>query len=87
MYCGGTVFVEHASGMIDIYNQVSLGTSDTLRSKEIYENKAKEFGITIKGYRGDNGVYKSKSFLDQVSNADQQLSLSRVGAHGKNVVA
>ena len=41
MYCGGTIFVDHASGMINIYPQGSLGTSDTLRSKEIYENKAK----------------------------------------------
>jgi len=64
MLCGGTFFVDHASGLIIIYNQVSLGTSDNIRSKEQYEMKACEFGITVKIYRGDNSVYKTKYFVE-----------------------
>ena len=30
MYCGGTLFVDHASGMVQVYHQTSLGTSDTV---------------------------------------------------------
>ena len=37
IYCGGTVFVDHASGVIKINHQVSLGASDTVRSKELHE--------------------------------------------------
>ena len=37
MYCGGTVFFNHASGVIKIYHQVSLGASDTVMRKEIHE--------------------------------------------------
>ena len=33
MLVGGTLFVDHASEYIKIYNQVSLGASDTIRSK------------------------------------------------------
>ena len=50
-------FVDHACGLIIIYNQMSLGTSDTICSKELYELKVQEFGIMVKSYRGDNGVY------------------------------
>ena len=37
MYRGGTVFVDHASGVIKINHHVSLGASDTVRSKELHE--------------------------------------------------
>ena len=59
MYCGGTVFVDYVSGVITIYHQVSLGASDTIRSKILYELWALQHGITIKSSRVDNGVYKS----------------------------
>ena len=56
MYSGGTVFVDHASGVTKIHFQVSLGASDKVRSKELHELWASEFGVSIKSYRGDNGV-------------------------------
>ena len=37
MYCGGTVFAGHASAVIKTFNQVSLGASYTIRSKELNE--------------------------------------------------
>ena len=40
MLVGRTLFVDHASGYIKIYNQVSLGASDNIRSKELYELQA-----------------------------------------------
>ncbi len=54
------MFVDHASGVIKIHHQVSLGASDTVRSKELHELWAAEHGVSVKSYRGDNGVYKSK---------------------------
>jgi hypothetical protein len=32
MYCGGTIFVDVASGMVHVYHQVSLAAADTLLS-------------------------------------------------------
>jgi len=37
MYCGGTLFYNAASQLIQVYHQVSLGGSDTVRSKNLFE--------------------------------------------------
>ena len=59
MYSGGTAFVDHESGVIKKHHQVSLGASGTMRSKELHDLWASEHGVTIKSYRGDNGLCKS----------------------------
>ena len=66
MHSGGTVFVGHVSGVIKIHQQVSLGASDTMRSEELHEPWASRHGVTIKSYRGDNGVFKSELFKDEL---------------------
>ena len=48
MYSGGTIFVDHASQYINLHCQVSLGTSDTIRSKELHELRSSEHGIHVK---------------------------------------
>ena len=48
IYSGGTVFVDHASSTIIIYDQVSLGASDTIRSKDLYEVWTAENGVSVK---------------------------------------
>ena len=50
MYYRGTLFNDRASSKIDAYHQVSLGASDTIRSKELYEQKAEESGVKILSY-------------------------------------
>ena len=40
MFCGSTLFIDHVLSLISIYDQVPLGTSDTIRSKELYELNA-----------------------------------------------
>ena len=87
MFSGGTLFVDHATGYIKVYNQVSLGGSDTVRSKELFELHAWEMGIKIQKYHGDNGVYKSKAYKDDLDKRHQEMSYSGVGAHGQNGVA
>ena len=62
MFCGGTIFVDHASGVINVHHQVSLGALDTVRGKELHELWASEHGVSVKSYRGDNGVYKCQLF-------------------------
>ena len=56
MYCGVTIFVDHSSVRIDVHHQVVLGSSDTIRNKELYEQDDFEVGVEIKNYRGDTGV-------------------------------
>ena len=46
MYCDGTVFINHATNMIQCYNK-SLGVSDTIIFKDIYEYESLDLGFTI----------------------------------------
>ena len=86
-YCGGTLFNDHASSKIDVFHQISLGASDTIRSKELYEQQAEEVVVNFLAYRGDNGVYKSKGFKDDLIRRGQTMTYSGVGAHEQNGVA
>ena len=48
MLSGGTIFIDHASEFVWVYNQVSLGAIDTIRSKAMFEHHASEVEVTIK---------------------------------------
>ena len=65
-----------------MFHQVSLGTTDTIRSKNEYEHQVAEMGVRIKSYRGDNGVYKSKEFKYDLIARQQTMLYSGVGVHG-----
>ena len=84
MLCGGTFVVDHASGLIIMYNQMPLGTSDTISSKELYEMKAHEFWITVNSYRGENGVYKTQDFVEDLKIPHQTMIFSGVESHDQN---
>ena len=56
------IFVDEASGFMYTQNQVSLGAAETVRAKHSFEREASRYGISILGYRADNGVYKSKAW-------------------------
>ena len=62
MYSGGTIFVDHASGLIHVEHQVSLGASETVMSKKLFERMAKDHGVMISGYHGDNGIFTAQEF-------------------------
>ena len=54
MFCGGMIFVDHASGLIQVEHQVSLGTMDTLIAKCSFKKMALQHGMMIQNYHGDN---------------------------------
>ena len=87
MFSGGTIFVDHGSGFIRNYNQVGLGATDTIHSKELFELEADGMGVAVRSYHADNGIYKSKEFQKDLDKRHQILTLSGVGAHGQNGVA
>jgi hypothetical protein len=86
-YAGGTIFYDHASGLIRCIHQVSLHASDTIVSNNIFEREAKLCGAQISSYHGDNGVFKSKEFTQSLQSLDQSIHLSGIGAHHQNGVA
>ena len=83
-YCGGTLFVDHASSKIFTYHQRSLAASDTIIAKRHMEQDALSCGVTIKNFQTDNGVFKSKAFEFALQNGLQTIKFSGVGAHHQN---
>jgi hypothetical protein len=87
MYCGGTIFVDVASGTVHLYHQVSLAAADTLLSKAQFEHEAQTHGIHIKKYHTDNGIFVSEAWKEHLHGLQQTQRLSGTGAHHQNAVA
>ena len=45
-----------------MYNRVSLGASDIVRSNDLYEQYSGDMRVTVKKYHGNNGVFKTKAY-------------------------
>jgi len=56
-------------------------------SKRSFERDAATCGNEVKQYHGDNGVFKSKDFLQELNDRAQAITFSGVGAHHQNAVA
>jgi hypothetical protein len=61
-YCGGTLFVDHASSCIFVQHQVSLAASDTIMSKRIVEQEARSCGVEFLEFHTSNQKHLMKSY-------------------------
>jgi hypothetical protein len=61
-YCGGTIFVDHASSKIFLKRQVSLNTGKTVPLKKSFEREAMSSGMKIKAYHDDNVAFNSEEW-------------------------
>ena len=86
-YSGGTIFVDIASGRVRCYYQHSLGSDETVKSKLKYEQEARQYGVFVKAYHSDNGIFTATEFQLELQKQDQCLTLAGVGAHHQNAVA
>jgi Integrase core domain. len=86
-YCGGTLFVDHASRKVFLHHQSSLRAADTLIGKRILENQSNQYGVRIKQYHADNGTFASNEFRADCDAKSQQLTFSASNAHHQNGVA
>ena len=86
-YTCGTIFVDHASGKIFNFPQLSTTANETLVSKRTLKRLALEEGISIRNYHADNGIFASDAFKLDCTYHSQKLSFSGVGAHHQNGVA
>lgn len=86
-YCGGTIFVDAASGRIFARHQVSLNAHETVETKHLFERDAVTAGVMVQAYNTDNGVYTAKEFLHELAEKGQGHRKSGVGGHHHNGVA
>jgi hypothetical protein len=87
MYCGGTIFVDIASGMVHVYHQVFLAAADMLLSKAQFEHGARTHGIHIKKYHTDNGIFISEAWKEHLHGLQQSQKILGTGVHHQNAAA
>ena len=86
MFHGGTIFVDNATGYINVRHQVSLGSSETVKIKLGFERDAYDCDVVISSHHTDNGIFTSKDFMKVVLHQDQKIRFSGVGAAHQNGV-
>ena len=86
-YTGGTIFVDHASGLMYLKHQVSLRVGETLKAKYAFEQLARDFSVSMKKYHADNMPFGNGDFVCSVEDSGQSIKFSSVGAHHQNGVA
>jgi len=64
---GGAIFCDVASHHILVHFQVGLGTGETIRSKQAYEQDCLNAGVQVKLYHTDNGIYTSHEFMKELA--------------------
>jgi hypothetical protein len=85
---GGTIYNDAASGLIWVENQVSLGASETIMSKERFEQWLYDIAcVEVKHFHGDNGIFSSEEYRLECSKKKQPQSFSGVGAQDQNSTA
>ena len=91
-FVGGTIFFDHGSKAIFCYPQVSLGSSDTINSKNQFKVSLHQAGRQVTRYHSDNGVFTSDAFQESLKTNRNTFpsplsTLSGVGAHHANAGA
>ena len=87
MFHGGSIFSDHASGYIQVRHQVSLNAEESIKAKVNYERDAANYGVFVKAYHTDNGVFTSKDFMGHLIERHQNIRFSGAGAAHQNGVA
>lgn len=87
MYHGGTIFMDHASGRVDVRHQVNLNGTETVEAKIKFEREAFNDGVPIQQYHTDNGIFTSAQFVEELLQSKQGVRYSGAGAAHQNAVA
>jgi len=85
------LWVDHFSRFLFGHLQEDKGAKAALESKinfekfaKQYGHFAKQYGHTIRHIHSDNGVFRSKAFIDAMDESNQTHSFCGVGAHWQN---
>jgi hypothetical protein len=84
---GVTIFVDHVTGHVFIYNQVSAHAGETLIGKKKYDRLALDSGVSVQTYQADSGIFATKAFRAHCDYKCQELEFNGVGARHQNGVA
>ena len=86
-FWAATVFVNHATSYMYIHLQRGQNLIKFIEDKEEYERMSATFGIRVKKFHTDNGIFAEEGFKSDVPNNNQTISYCGVGAHFQNRIS
>ena len=78
------VFVDHYSDLSYVHLLKTQSGEEVLKAKEAFEAYSSSFGIDIRHYHADNGIFNGKAWRQSCSESHQGLSFAGVNAHHQN---
>ena len=82
-----TFFVDHATSYMYTHLQRGQIIIKSIEAKVCHERMAANFGIIVKKFHIDNGLFSKEGFKSNVSDNNQTMSYCGVGAHFQKVIA
>ena len=82
-----TIYVDSVSKRLFAEFQTSTEAPQTIKGKKRVEKFAQLYDVKIKRFRADNGVFRSKEFMEDLDKNNQDITFCAVGAHHQNGVA
>ena len=65
---------------------ISTNQEETLSVKPAFEIWAATFGIKIKRYHAENGIFSEQIFVSDIEDKNQAITFCGVGCHYQNVI-
>ena len=78
--------MDHATGLIFIFNQVSLRAGENIVGRKKFEHFPHDHGITTNHIHGDNEVFASRLSKEHCNSKGKIYDFSGSGAHHQNSV-
>ena len=76
IHCG-TVFMDRIYTKSFTHLQCSTGDIETIAAKRSCELYTGRFGVTIKPYHADNGIFAEKAFRGEVDESNQKIRMCK----------
>ena len=86
-YKYATIFVDQASHYGYVYLQKTATAEETIEGKEAFEALLRTYGVEVKAYHADNGIFKANKWVSNCRQNKQRLTFAGVNAHHQNGVA
>ena len=83
-YKYATVYVDVASRYGFVHLQKSADAEETVQGKCIFETHLQSFGVTVKSYHADNGIFRAHKWVNSCKEKQQGLTFAGVNAHHQN---
>ena len=83
-YNYATVFVDAFSNWGYVHLQKTQSGNETLDAKRAFERLCERNGVRVMHYHADNGVFRSKVWMDDCQSKGQGMSFAGVDAHHQN---